>query len=211
MTRTLPLLTLLLLTSPSAGAADQATRADVQQVEDALFQARTAISLPIWARVCARPSVIARVAMQGGLEPPTTSTWLRGTAISALLVFGTALLTLTITIDAPLRVLINPVSALVFGAVLLDVIADARARSAKLAVAGVVHQVQYLGAIEHALAEASIPYHCHASHLRTLLAFFAPWAPVHVLVSEDHAIEARLKIDGVLRASRGTVPEARAV
>ena len=60
-----------------------------------------------------------------------------------------------------------------------------------------------------ALSEAEIPYHCHASHLRTLFAFFAPWAPIHVLVTEEHAIEARLVIDGVLRASRAAVPEAR--
>ena len=169
------------------------------------------ISLPIWAWIFARPSVVERVALQSGLERPTTATWLRATAVSALLVLGAAMLTNFVQLDAPLRVLVNPVSALMFAAVLLDVIADARARCSKLAVAGVVHQPQYLGAIEHTLAEASIPYHSHASHLRSLLAFFGPWAPIHVLVSEDHAIEARLKIDGVLRSSRGTVPEARAV
>ncbi len=169
------------------------------------------ISLPIWAWIFARPSVIERVARQSGLERPTTATWLRATAISALLVLGAALLANSITLEAPLGVLINPIGALVFAAVLLDVIADARARRARLAVAGVIHQPQYLGAVEHVLAEASIPYHCHASHLRSLLAFFAPWAPIHVLVSEDHAIEARLKVDGAVRAARGEVPAARAI
>jgi hypothetical protein len=168
-----------------------------------------AITIPVWAWIFTRPSVIERVALQGGLERPTTATWVRATVASALLVLGAALVTTTVQFEAALKAFVNPISALLFAAVLLDVIADARARRAKLVVAGVIHQVQYLGAIEHALAE--IPFHLHASHLRTLFAFFAPWAPVHVMVSEEHAIEARLKIDNVLRASRGTVPEARAV
>ena len=168
-----------------------------------------AISVPIWAWLFARPSVVERVALQGGLERPTMATWSRGLAASALLVIGAGLLTLMMPLEGPLAAFINPVGALLFAAVLLDVIADARARYAKLTIAGVVHQPQYLGVIEHALAEASIPYHCHAGHLRTLVAFFAPWAPIHILVAEDRAIEARLVIDNVLRASRAAVPEAR--
>ncbi len=168
-----------------------------------------AIGVPLWAWLFARPSVIARVAMQGGLEHPTTATWTRAMAASALLLLGAGVFTMIAPLDGSLVALINPVSALLVGAVALDVIADARARRANLTLAGIVHQPQYLGAIEHALAEASIPYHCHASHLRTLFAFFAPWAPIHILVTEDHAIEARLVIDNVLRASRVAVPEAR--
>ncbi|MEQ1898680.1 MAG: hypothetical protein ABL971_14995 [Vicinamibacterales bacterium] len=45
MTRALLLLMLLLLTAPSALAADRASQSDIQQVEEALFQARTAVSL----------------------------------------------------------------------------------------------------------------------------------------------------------------------
>lgn len=45
MTRALPLLTLLLLTARLAVAAEPATHADIQQIDDALFQARTAVSL----------------------------------------------------------------------------------------------------------------------------------------------------------------------
>ncbi|MBA2541117.1 MAG: hypothetical protein H0V17_15865 [Deltaproteobacteria bacterium] len=170
-----------------------------------------ALSIPIWAWVFARPKVIERVALQAGLDRPTTATWLRATALSALLVLAGGVISAIALAHSPAHPLINAISALVFAAVLLDVIADAGARRAKLAIAGVVHQVQYLGVIEHVLGDAKIPHHCHASHLRSLFAFFGPWAPVHVLVPEEHAMEARLKIDEVLRASRGQVPEARAV
>lgn len=45
MTRAVPVLALLLLTARLAVAADPATTADIQQIDDALFQARTAVSL----------------------------------------------------------------------------------------------------------------------------------------------------------------------
>ena len=89
------------------------------------------------------------------------------------------------------------------------IIDDARVRRAKLAIAAVVHQVQYLGVVEHVLGEASISYHFHASNLRTLLAFFGPWAPVIVLVPEEQASLARDKLDAVLRAAINKVPVAR--
>jgi hypothetical protein len=181
-----------------------------------------ALTIPIWAWVYARPAVLERAALQAGLDRPTRETWLRGVALTALLLFGVAALSTFATRSLTrepvpdalyqfLALFLNPVSALLFGAVLLDLIADARARSANLAVAGVVHQVQYLGVIERVLDAASIPHHAHASHLRTLLAFFGPFAPVIILVPDEHAMVARLELDEVLRAARTTVPAARAV
>lgn len=166
-----------------------------------------AITVPVWAWIFARPSLV-RIA--GGIDRSTRETWIRATAVSALLLVGIGIITLAMpAMPAPLLVWISPLNALLFAAVLLDVIGDAKARGSKLAVAGVVHQPQYLGAIEHVLAEATIPYHLHASHLRSLFAFFGPWAPVLVLVPDDHAIEARLKIDEIVRPPRGRVPAAR--
>ncbi len=172
--------------------------------------ALVALTVPIWAWIFARPSVSERVALQGGLEPVTRSTWLRATGVSALLVVGSAAIALAAPLDSSLRMFVNPVSAIVVAAVLLDVIADARARRTKLAVAAVIHQPQYLGVIEHALAEAALPYHLHASHLRTLFAFFGPWAPIHVLVEDARAIEARRMLEDILRSGRAKVPLARA-
>ncbi len=172
--------------------------------------ALVALTVPVWAWIFARPSVNERVALQGGIERVTRSTWLRATAVSALLVVGSAVIAVAAPLDTSLRVFVNPVSALVVAAVVLDVIADARARRAKLAVAAVIHQPQHLGVVEHALAEAQLPYHLHASHLRTLFAFFGPWAPIHVLVEGDRAIEARLKLQDILRTARTKVPVARA-
>jgi hypothetical protein len=103
----------------------------------------------------------------------------------------------------------SAVTTMLGTAVVLDIIDDARARRAKLATAAVIHQVQYLGVVKHVLGEASISCHFHASNLRTLLAFFGPWAPVIVLVPEDQASLARDKLEAALRAATGKVPVAR--
>lgn len=60
-----------------------------------------------------------------------------------------------------------------------------------------LHQLQYAGAIERVLTDAGIPYHLHASHVRSLLAFFGPFAPVVVMVPAELASEARLEISAL--------------
>ncbi len=93
-------------------------------------------------------------------------------------------------------------------AVWLDIVDDARAHRTKLAPAGVLHQIQYAGVVEQVLSDAGIPCHIHASNLRTLLAFFGPFAPAIVLVPEDRAMEARLQFTKAITAATG-VPAAR--
>jgi len=75
----------------------------------------------------------------------------------------------------------------------------------------VLHQIQRAGVIEHVLAAADIPCHIHASHLRTLFAFFGPWAPAIVLVPEEHAARARELIADATRPATATLPPARLV
>jgi preprotein translocase subunit SecD len=169
-----------------------------------------AMFVPIWAWLFSRPSLVERVAMPAGLLPPTRSSWARAMAASMLLIVSAAILhRFAIAADPHASVLADPALAMLGTAVVLDIIDEARAHRRKLAAAGVLHQIQHAGVVERVLADAGIPCHLHASNLRTLLAFFGPWAPVIVLVPEPHAAEARQKLDEVLRVATGKLPVAR--
>jgi hypothetical protein len=172
------------------------------------------IGVPIWAWLFARPRVVEARALQAGLDRPTPRAWLRATAASFALIVGALVIArLAITADdlaarivAPV---VAPIPALITTAVLLDIIADARAHRAQLVPVAMLHQVQYTGVVERALSEAGIPCHCHSAHLRSLLAFFGPFAPVIVLVPAAHAEAARTRCDEILDVSRTDVPVAR--
>jgi len=159
----------------------------------------------------ARPAVIARAAFPANMDPPSRDAWRRATLL-ALVVLVPPLALATLGGQIPAVLLWFPggvVGVAVTAAALLDIVDDARARRARLLPAWIAHQVQYLGVIERVLGDAGIACHLHASHLRTLLAFFGPWAPVIVLVPEDRAREATAKLDAALRPASGTVPVAQ--
>lgn len=149
------------------------------------------VLVPVWSWIYARPSLVAPLAARAGLAPPSTATWARATAVSAVFVVAVGVI-------AHLAELVgshvDPVLAVVATAVILDVIGDARAHRRRLEPAWVLHQIQYAGIIERTLVDAGIPCHLHASNLRTVLAFFGPFAPVIVLVPVELASEARIKI-----------------
>ena len=167
------------------------------------------VSSLVWSWLLARPAVVARVALQAGMDPPARGTWARATLVTTaamLAVVGLGVLTQPVVSS---WLFAGAIPMMIATAVMLDIIADARARRAALAPAWIVHQIQYLGVIERVLGDAGIPHHVHAGNLRTLLAFFGPWAPAIVLVPEAHAAEARALLDGALRPATAAVPVAQ--
>jgi hypothetical protein len=146
----------------------------------------------VWSWVFARPKLVAHVALRAGLAPPSTLAWARATVVSAVFVVAAGALGLVAIANG--ASIADPILAMIAAAVVLDVIDDAGAHSRRVEPAWVLHQVQYAGVVERTLIDAGIPCHLHASHLRTLLAFFGPFAPVIVLVPVDLAAEARVKI-----------------
>jgi hypothetical protein len=168
-----------------------------------------AVSVPVYAWLFGRPAVVERVAMQAGLDRPSQRTWLRATAVSAWLIIGVAVIArFAVVRDGLQQSLTDAIGIMVFTAVVLDIVQDARARRRALVPAGVLHQIQYAGVVERVLADAGIPCHIHASALRTLLVFFGPFAPAIVMVPEEHAAAARSKVDDVLRAATSKPPVA---
>ncbi len=159
---------------------------------------------PAWAYLLARPSLVERAARAAGLAPPSWRAWRRAAfASTALLVAIHLIAAAAGEVDAVAAALAEPVLAMLGTAVVLDLVDDARAHRRALAPAGVLHQIQHAGVVERVLADAGIPCHLHAAHLRTLLAFFGPFAPVIVLVPEDRAAEARLLLADVAAAVSG--------
>jgi SecY len=130
-------------------------------------------SVPVWSWLFARPRLLVGVSY---------GTWLRATA-----------LTLVMFVAVWYVGALYALSVMVITAAALDILDDLRAHRDKLAIAGVVHQAQYVGMLERALDDANIPVHFHASHIRTLFAFFGAWAPILVMVPEAH-LEAASKL-----------------
>jgi preprotein translocase subunit SecY len=177
-----------------------------------LYVALVLVSIPIWAWLFARPRLIARVAMQAGLDPPRMSTWLRAALLSVAVLAAIALLGVhAARADELAATIVVPLNIMIVTAAILDIADDLRARRRALAPAGVLHQAQYIGVVERVLQDSGIPVHFHASHVRTLFAFFGPWAPIVVLVPAELAETARTRIDDALRAPHTTVPTVRVV
>jgi hypothetical protein len=172
--------------------------------------------VPVWSWLFAAPRVTASVARQAGCVPVTRATWARATLLSMAVVAGVAALGTLATATAGSTALpVTPVFAMIATAVVLDLLAGARAHRRPLATAGVLHQIQLADLVEQALAEAGIPCHIEASNLRTLFAFFGPWAPAIVRVPEAHAEDARARLGELLwpltarqGEPRGDVPRA---
>lgn len=144
-------------------------------------------SVPVWSWLFARPSIAAA----------SLGAWIRATALT-LVVFAAAwyvgaLYALTI---------------MVVTAAALDILDDLRAHRAKLVVAGIVHQAQYVGMVEDALDAAAIPVHFHASHIRTLFAFFGAWAPIIVLVPEAQGESAQRIVYATITKEHHAVVQA---
>ena len=92
-----------------------------------------------------------------------------------------------------LAAVIDPLLVVATTAVVLDLVAEARARRAhgELVAVWSLHQLALLDAATTALERAAIPVHARAAHHRALLWFFGPYIPVELMVPPARAAEAR--------------------
>jgi len=103
----------------------------------------------------------------------------------------------------------EPVGAMIGAAVVLDMIADARAPPQEARPRRVLHQIQYAGVIERVLGDAGIP--CHSTRATAHAA-----RVLRAVRAGDHHGAGAVRRDGgasrrdVLRSARTTVPVARA-
>jgi len=153
------------------------------------------VLVPLWSFALSRPAIVAPLAAHTELAPPGRAAWRRATLLSlAILLVISAASRLAVAVHADALVVGDAVAAMVFAAVVLDLHDDLRARRAELVVAWPLHQAQHAELVRRVLGDAGIECHLQASHLRTLLGFFGPFAPIDVLVPPAAAAEARGKI-----------------
>jgi hypothetical protein len=141
----------------------------------------------------ARPGPAAALAQRIGGAPvrPAWRSWAIAVALSVVVLTALGVMSL-IAIPYVWRPAV--LSVLVIGsvtAVLLDAVAEWRARRrADLVGVWPIHQVGMVEAAAQVLARAGITPHLRSRHYRTLFGFFAPWAPVEVMVPRERAGEA---------------------
>lgn len=160
-----------------------------------LLIALLAVMTIVWSFAFARPAVTRKLAERTGLVAPARSTWWAATLLSGsllLLVGATAWITLAVRPTA--WWLVDALSVATVTMVVLDLYADWRGRRTTLERVWSLHQAQHADLVTRALDDAGIPHHLSATHLKTLFAFFGPFAPVDVLVPPEHAPAARARL-----------------
>lgn len=143
----------------------------------------------LWSWAFARPSGLSRLATRAGLAAPAPRTFWRAVGLSAavlLFLLGPSLV--------PGAQSGNPLLIALVVAFGLDVFDDLRARRGELVVAWSLQHAQHADLVGDDFASADIPCHLTSTNLRTLLAFFGPFAPIDVLVPAAHAAAARDRI-----------------
>jgi hypothetical protein len=149
----------------------------------------------LWSLAFARPSVVRKLAERVGLVAPSRATWWTAAGLSAavLLLVGAAAIVGARVYDSSVKV----GDAMLFATiamVVLDIRDDQRARRVTLDRVWSVHQAQHADLVVRALGDAGIPCHLASANLRTLLAFFGPFAPIDVWVAPEHAPAARVRL-----------------
>ena len=153
------------------------------------------VTVPIWSWLFARPKLVPGM---------TNAGWLRATALSIVVLAAIAAIQwFAINTDDNSAAIVHAINIMIGTAVALDIRDDLRAHRQRLAPVAMLHQIQRAAIAERVLTDAGIPFHIHAGYLRTLFAFFGPFAPAIVMVPEVHATEARGKLT---EASQITAP-----
>ncbi len=157
------------------------------------------VATAAWSFALARPGRRAREAQRAGLVPAAGETWLRATAASALALLVIYVLThATTRIDRELSALVDPTALALAIAVGADLFAEARDRRRGLVPVRQLHDPLLVDIVRDRLATAGIDHHLQGERARTLLAAFASYAPITVLVPPDRTADAERELRELL-------------
>ncbi len=140
----------------------------------------------LWSWVFARPKVLAGFAERAKLAPPSLEAWRAATLLSiAMLLAITSGYT---ALRAAPGAMTGTVEIVLLAALALDILDDLRGRRGKTVRAWSLHSAQHADLAGHVLDDAKIAFHLSGANVRTMLAWFGPFAPIDVHVrSEDVA------------------------
>lgn len=143
----------------------------------------------LWSWAFASPSALRPHAERAGLAPPSLQSWRAATLVSiATLV---AIIAGYWVLHAAPGAMLGSVQAVLVAAVGLDVVDDLRGRRDKTARAWSLHSPQHADIAGRVLGEAGIAFHLTGANVRTILAWFGPFAPIDVHVRPEDATRAR--------------------
>ncbi|HEY5946769.1 MAG TPA: hypothetical protein VIV40_14800 [Kofleriaceae bacterium] len=149
----------------------------------------------VWSYAFARPAVTRKLAERVGVVAPSQSAWWAATALSCALLLGVGAVSMFTSVMRPTAAwLVYAMTTAIVAMAVLDMYDDFRGRRTALERVWSIQQPQHADLISRALDEVAIPHHLSAANLRTLLAFFGPFAPIDVYVAAEHAPAARAKI-----------------
>jgi len=154
-----------------------------------------------WSAAFARGRRLGRIAARAGAAGPSGATWREATLLSVAVLFALALLQRFVMPAFSNGALALPLSAadgLLTAAVLLDIVHDVRGRRVPRVRVWSLHQPHLADTVERALVDADIPCHLSGAHLRAMLSFFGPFAPIDVYVRPEDATRAHAKLSELL-------------
>jgi hypothetical protein len=152
----------------------------------------------LWSWAFARPRVLRPFAERAGLAAPSGQSWRVATLLSAGVLL--ALLAGHWVIYERAGTMEGVARVMLLAAVALDVFDDLRGRRGKTKRAWSLQSGQHADIAGHALATAGIAYHLTGANVRSLLAWFGPYAPVDVYVRTEDAARARELLANVFAA-----------
>lgn len=151
------------------------------------------VAVIAWSAAFARGQRLDRIAARAGVVGPSRSTWFSATQLSAAVLLAVVALGMLADNAVPALAL-DVVTGLVAAAVVVDLVHDLRGRRIPRVRVWSLHQPHLADAVERALVEADIPCHLTGAHLRAMLSFFGPFAPIDVYVRPEDATRAHAKL-----------------
>jgi hypothetical protein len=165
------------------------------------------VATALWSWALARPGRRAKELDRAGLVPANGEMWLRAAAASALVLLAIYFVThatssvepaLGKQIEPRLALLVEPVSLVLAIAVIADLFTEWRDRRRGLVAVRQLHDPLLADVVRDRLAAAGIDHHMQSLRARTLLAAFASYVPITVLVAADRADDAERELRELL-------------
>jgi preprotein translocase subunit SecY len=160
-----------------------------------------------WLLVRPRAHATLLARMTGVAIRPPVHAWLVAAALSAIVLLALYLAALAIRDRVPQGAVFDVVAIATLTAIVLDIVADWRARRrADLVPVWPIQQAGLAAAAVDVLARAGITAHLRGAHHRALLHVVGPYVPIEVMVPADRAGEATAILRDMFDpAARGSV------
>jgi preprotein translocase subunit SecY len=162
----------------------------LQDVGTALALGFVVVFAVVWSWAFARPSVLDPFARRAGLTSPSREAWRSATILTAgtlvVIASGHALLG-----ASTLNGMAGTITSVVFAAFILDAYDDLRGRRGRLSYVWSLQSAQHADIAAHVLEKQEIAFHLAGTSLRTMLAWFGPFAQIDVWVRREDVGRAR--------------------